>query len=99
MAVNNDAASKLVQEGMDLSSDIIGGIYASKRRKLITLLISVLIVLAAIIVVLWKVGYLNVAIAVGVAGIIGLALLLIHSVKELHELKRELDALNHYINY
>ena len=99
MVLSNEAADKLVKEGMELSSDIIGGIYDSKRRKKITVLISVFIVLCAIVVVLWKVGYINYAIPVGVAGFIGLVLLLMHDVKELRALKRELDALDHYINY
>lgn len=97
MAISNEKANKLVEEGIDLSSEIIAGIYASKRRKKITILISLLIVLFAVVVVLWKISYVNFAAAIGVAGVISLILLLMHEVKQLRAVKRELNALNHYI--
>lgn len=97
MVIDNEKVNNLVQEGIELSSDIIVGIYASKRRKKITALLSLLIILAAVFVVLWKIDFIRIAAAVLIMGAIGLVMLLIHSIKELRGLKRELDALNHYI--
>ena len=97
MVTDNEKVNDLIQEGIELSSDIIVGIYASKRRKKITALISLLIVLAAVCVVLWKIDFTRIAVAVLIMGVVGLVMFLIHSIKELHGLKRELDALNHYI--
>lgn len=99
MGAQSDEAEKLVKEGVELSSDIMDGIYNSKKKKMIIILLALLVVLAVIVAALWITGYPTYAVTVGIGGIIIIIVLLIYNIRNLQGLKRELDALYHYISY
>ncbi|MBR1865048.1 MAG: hypothetical protein IJ801_00920 [Lachnospiraceae bacterium] len=99
MVLSNDKAEKLVKEGIELSFDVINGIQNAKKKKMMTLLLSLAIVLVLIVGVLCLTGHLVYALPVGAVGIIGLVVLFLYNMKALTGLKKELDTLYHYINY
>ena len=99
MGIENSDAKKLVQEGIDLSSDVMDGIYKAKKKKLITFAAVFLVVLAVLVIILFIAKYPTYAVTCGVGGMIILVVLIVYKVKELQALKRELDALYHYISY
>lgn len=99
MVLSNDKAEKLVQEGIELSFDVINGIQSAKKRKMMTLFAVLAIVLALIVGLLCLTGHLVFAIPIAVVGIIGLVAMFLYSMKTLAGLRKELDTLYHYINY
>ncbi|MBR1598434.1 MAG: hypothetical protein IJ661_05985 [Lachnospiraceae bacterium] len=99
MAYSLDEAEKLVKEGIELTSDIMDGIYSSKRKKIVVLLVVLLVVLAFGAAGIWIAGYPSYSVAIGVGGVLILIVLMVHGIKKLQGLKRELDALYHYMSY
>ena len=99
MGLNNDEADKLVKEGIDLSSDVMQGIYNVKKKKMITFSLAALVIIGVLTLALCIAGYPAYGIAAGAGGVMIFIVLLVHNLKKLQGLKRELDALQHYISY
>lgn len=99
MGIQNEEADKLVREGVDLSADVMDGIYEAKKKKLITTILIMLAVLAVLVVILFAAHYPTYAVALGVGGLVIIIVILVYQIKGLQALKRELDALYHYISY
>ena len=98
MAYSLDEADKLIKEGVELSSDVMKGIYSAKIKKTIFLLLALLALLAFGVIGIWLYGYPNYSVTIGVGGILIIIVLVVHNIKKLQALKRELDALFHYIS-
>ena len=99
MAYSLDEAEKLVKEGIELSSEIMDGIYSSKRKKMVILMAVLLAVFALVSLGIWLAGYPGYSVVVGSGGVLILVVIMMHGIRKLQGLKRELDALFHYMSY
>lgn len=99
MAIRNNKVEELIQEGIELSFDVISGIRSEKKKKMMTVVMVLAVVLVLLVVVLCITGHPVYAIPLGIAGGIGLGVLLYYNNKQLEGLRKELDTLYHYLNF